>query len=151
MASGYAKAVNTLFNYFDTKIVLTSYATIPYRTENQETGELSKGTVPWMVLSLSKEVSNQVEIGRTKSESTMRHLGFLYIQIFVRAGTGVATAQTIGDAIVGIFASFQISYDSENGVIRNRNTPFQDPVGNDEEGWYQHLVTVPYYRDHIGG
>jgi hypothetical protein len=93
---------------------------------------------PWVRLTIVNGESRTAGIAGP-GDVLVEHAGRIVVQVFVRDGTGTATARGLADAAAAVFqhARFEGIRSYSAGV---------NAIGNDGHGYYQINVSTPYRR-----
>ena len=141
----YEDTVVAFQNKFRTEWLVGPFSDKISYLENEETEDTSRDNDPWLIMSFSPEFGGQVTMDATINDATSRYSGIVFFNVFVRGGIGIQLATQVGEFVKEIFRTQQFSRGSSGNITTKR--PLSEPLGNDESGWYQYRVQVPYFRD----
>ena len=122
----------------------TDWTTTPIEFENVEDSAAllaaKAANTPWIRVTIREGAASLISMA--PASSCYRYPAVLFVQIFVKQGTGTATSRIYASAISDIWRG----YFTNNVEFK---TPSGDVVG-ELNGWFQFNVEVPFMWDDLG-
>ena len=137
LPTGFADAATKIETRFKTGWGST---TLVQGFDNWKGPEPNKATTKWARFAIlhGNGVAASISGGDTKLH---RHTGIITISIFTELGIGAYTARTLADTAAGLFRDIT----ADEGITYR--TPQPQEIGDDNHGWYQYNVLIPFQLD----